>query len=373
MKMKQMLLALLVCLLASCGGGSQKTSDEMTISMKTNVPVEELVKDATLIPLETTDDCLLGDLEKIYESDGRLYILDMNRTTVFVFDISGKFLYKIERRGQGPEEYLEVSDFDVMDGVIYVLSRVNKRILAYDENGECVKIIPLKAWYDNLAVEEERVILYANRGNELMYDVAVINHEGEVLGQYLPYQKQSSYRMGQCGSPISKMDDGEYLFTFYFSGKVASLKDEKCDYQYRFSFDVKDRIPEEEMEGMMYDVITDQLRYKDSFKNFKGIAKDKDGNLMMVLSAFLDGKGLRDALCKVDLKNGTYKLYLLGEKIEEKYPYLSGVLSMRGNKCYAYKSPFSMHRMHENLGTPIPEGLAEDDNPVIEIYTLNLD
>jgi hypothetical protein len=166
MKMKQMLLALLVCLLASCGGGSQKTSDEMTISMKTNVPVEELVKDATLIPLETTDDCLLGDLEKIYESDGRLYILDMNRTTVFVFDISGKFLYKIERRGQGPEEYLEVSDFDVMDGVIYVLSRVNKRILAYDENGECVKIIPLKAWYDNLAVEEERVILYANRGND---------------------------------------------------------------------------------------------------------------------------------------------------------------------------------------------------------------
>ena len=373
MKLKNTLFTLLVCIFASCGGGSQKTSDEMTISMKTNVPVEELVKDATLIPLETTDDCLLGDLEKIYESDGRLYILDMNRTTVFVFDISGKFLYKIERRGQGPEEYLEVSDFDVMDGVIYVLSRVNKRILAYDKNGKCVKIIPLKAWYDNLAVEKERVILYANRGNELMYDVAVINHEGEVLGQYLPYQKQSSYRMGQCGSPISKMDDGEYLFTFYFSGKVASLKDEKCDYQYRFSFDVKDRIPEEEMEGMMYDVIIDQLRYKDSFKNFKGISKDRDGNLMMVLSAFLDGKGLRDALCKADLQHGTYKLYLLGEKIEEKCPYLSGVLSMRGNKCYAYKGSFSMHRMHENLGTPIPEGLAEDDNPVIEIYTLNLD
>ena len=97
------------------------------------------------------------------------------------------------------------------------------------------------------------------------------------------------------------------------------------------------------------------------------------GILMMVLSAFLDGKGLRDALCKVDLKNGTYQLYLLGEKIEEKCPYLSGVISVCGNKCYAYKTPYSMHRMHESLGTPIPEGLAEDDNPVIEIYTLNLD
>ena len=106
MKLKNTLFTLLVCIFASCGGGSQKTSDEMTISMKTNVPVEELVKDATLVPLETTDDCLLGDLEKIYESDGRLYIQDMKGTTIFVFDISGKFLYKIERLGEGPEEYL---------------------------------------------------------------------------------------------------------------------------------------------------------------------------------------------------------------------------------------------------------------------------
>ena len=187
MKMKHTLLAMLVCLLASCGGGSQKTSDGMTIGMKTNAPVEELIKDATLIPLETTDDCLLGDLEKILESDGRLYIQDMKGTTIFVFDISGKFLYKIERRGEGPEEYLEVADFDVMDGVIYVLSRVNKRILAYDEKGKCVKMIPLKAWYYNLAVEEERIVLYAYHASNLMHDVMVINHEGDVLGQYLPY------------------------------------------------------------------------------------------------------------------------------------------------------------------------------------------
>lgn len=373
MNLKIALLVLLVCFFASCAESSKNMSDGMTIGMKTNAPVEELIKDATLIPLETTDDCLLGELQKIHESDGRLYIQDMKKTAVFVFDLSGKFLYKIERRGGGPEEYLEVSDFDVMDGVIYVLSRVNKRILAYDEKGKCVKTIPLNAWYDYLAVEKERVVLYANRGNELMHDVVVINHEGDVLGQYLPYQKQSSYRRGGCGSPISKMENGEYLFTFYFSGKVASLKDEKCDYQYRFNFDMKNRITEEEMETMTYGDISDQLRFKDSFIAMKGIAKDKDGNLMMVLSAFLDEKGIRDALCKVDIKNGTYKLNLLGEKIEEKHPYLSGVISMNGNKCYAYKMPFVLHRMHENLGGPIPEGLGEDDNPVIEIYTLNLD
>lgn len=67
MKMKHTLLAMFVCLFASCGGGSQKTSDGMIVGMKTNAPVEELIKDATLIPLETTDDCLLGDLLKIHE------------------------------------------------------------------------------------------------------------------------------------------------------------------------------------------------------------------------------------------------------------------------------------------------------------------
>lgn len=93
----------------------------------------------------------------------------------------------------------------------------------------------------------------------------------------------------------------------------------------------------------------------------------------MAASFFFDGKGLRDALCKVDLKTGTSRFHILGEKLEEKYPCLSGVVSMEGNKLYSYTMPFVMYRMHENIGTPLPEGLNEDDNPVVGIYTLKLD
>ena len=341
--------------------------------MKTNAAVEEFIKDVALVPLETTDECLLGDLEKIYESEGRLYIQDVNKTSVFVFDKSGKFLYKISHRGRGPGEYVEVTDFDVMDGVIYVLSNPNKRILAYDEKGSCVKTVSLKAWYHYMAVEKDRIVLYANRSNELMHDVVVINHQGEVLAQYLPYQMLSSYRRSGCGSPIHRVSDDEYLFSFYFSGRLASLKDGQCDYKYHFNFDMKNKISEEEMETMTYEDISDRLRFKDSFTAIEGISRENDGNLMMVLSGFLDGKGLRDALCKVDLKSNAYKLYLLGEEIVEKYPYLSQVVSMGGDKFYSYKAAFSLHLMHENLGISLPEGLGEDDNPVIEIYTLNLD
>ena len=371
--MKDVLFVLFACLLVSCSKQPAVSSAGMTIGVETNASIEEFIEEVTLVPLETNDECLLGELEKIHESDGCLYISDQRKAAVFVFDKSGKYLYKIERRGNGPEEYVEVSDFDVKDGVVYVLSNPSKRILAYDENGKCVKTIGLNAWYHYLVVEKNRVVLYANRANEQMYNVVIINHQGELLAQYLPYQKQDSYRRGGCGSPIKRMKDGEYLFTSYFSGKVASMKDGVCDYKYHFDFDVANKVSEEEMETMTYGDISDRLRWKESLVAIEGMTQDGEGSILMAASFFFDGKGLRDALCKVDLKTGTSRFHILGEKLEEKYPYLSGVVSMEGNKLYSYTMPFVMYRMHGNIGTPLPEGLNEDDNPVIGIYTLNLD
>lgn len=114
-KMKDVLFVLFVCLFMSCGKQPAVSSVGMTIGVETNASIEEFIEEVALVPLETNDECLLGELEKIYESDGRLYILDKRKAAVFVFDKSGKYLYKIERRGNGPEEYVEVSDFDVKE------------------------------------------------------------------------------------------------------------------------------------------------------------------------------------------------------------------------------------------------------------------
>ena len=49
-----------------------------------------------LIPLETSDDVLVGNIKKIIYCQNRYYILDLQQQTILVFDDSGKFLFILE-------------------------------------------------------------------------------------------------------------------------------------------------------------------------------------------------------------------------------------------------------------------------------------
>jgi hypothetical protein len=90
------------------------------------------------IPLETTDDCLIGDISKTLIRDGRIYVADFHNTfALFVFDMNGKFLFKISNRGQGPHEYISFNDFDIHNnGDIYMFDFFGKKFLVFNSSGE---------------------------------------------------------------------------------------------------------------------------------------------------------------------------------------------------------------------------------------------
>ena len=58
-----------------------------------------------LIPLETNDDVLIGYCEEINYYQDRYYLIDRAQHRVYVFDNAGKFVFQINKRGQGPGEY----------------------------------------------------------------------------------------------------------------------------------------------------------------------------------------------------------------------------------------------------------------------------
>ena len=66
-----------------------------------------------VVPLETTDECLLGYVSKVEVVDGNYYVLDGQRKAVFVFDGQGTFLRRIGIVGHGHGEYERASDLYV--------------------------------------------------------------------------------------------------------------------------------------------------------------------------------------------------------------------------------------------------------------------
>jgi hypothetical protein len=96
------------------------------------------VKNCSVVRLETNDNSLIGEINKIYVTDERIYVLDSDKAkALLVFDREGKYLMTIGSRGNGPGEYYTIDDFyiDEEKRQISIFDANYRRILFYDWNG----------------------------------------------------------------------------------------------------------------------------------------------------------------------------------------------------------------------------------------------
>lgn len=104
-----------------------------------DVKLSDLLTDYSIIELETNDSCLIGDNRgKYVKKEGIIYVKSFNE--IMEFDESGKFLRKLSRQGNGPEEYGGILDFEIVPGKdgkeIWIgsesgISRYDARTLAF--------------------------------------------------------------------------------------------------------------------------------------------------------------------------------------------------------------------------------------------------
>lgn len=93
-----------------------------------------------LIPLETSSDVLITGISKIIICQDRYYALDKPQCLIFVFDKTGKFLFKIGTKGQGAGEYSFIQDFTInpYSGSLEILEPYG-RIHIYDLSGKFIE------------------------------------------------------------------------------------------------------------------------------------------------------------------------------------------------------------------------------------------
>ena len=92
-------------------GDSTKNSTIETIPVFSNytaeLPFSAFVDTIELIPLETTEDNLIGEITRVIFNDGKYYIRSTNgmqNPKLFVFNENGKYIQKISKQGVGPGE-----------------------------------------------------------------------------------------------------------------------------------------------------------------------------------------------------------------------------------------------------------------------------
>ena len=115
----------------------------ISVDVNKNYPKKELILqdlfDVEYLPLETKDESItFGFIQDV--SEKWIVARDINQMTtgnIFLFDRKGKFIRKINRRGNGPEEYIHITgiNIDELHEEILVYSNALRKILVYDLYG----------------------------------------------------------------------------------------------------------------------------------------------------------------------------------------------------------------------------------------------
>ncbi|MDR3141599.1 MAG: 6-bladed beta-propeller, partial [Tannerellaceae bacterium] len=126
-RIKTILAVILLAVLAGCGENKQSDGDLIIVDVSKSYPEKELIlqdfMDVEYIALETNDEFLT---QGSVQDAGKEYLLVINRNNdgdIFIFDRkTGKGVRKINRQGQGAEEYAGINGItlDETNGEIFV-------------------------------------------------------------------------------------------------------------------------------------------------------------------------------------------------------------------------------------------------------------
>lgn len=133
-----------------------------------------------VIPLETTDNSMFGEVRKAIFENGRLFIQDMARSSLFVFSADGRHIGTLSKQGRGPGEYIKLKDFDVDGDFIYILSGDVKKIIQYNmENFDIVSETEIPETASKIRVSNNTVWLGDIFTYDWLYELAILEN-GEI-------------------------------------------------------------------------------------------------------------------------------------------------------------------------------------------------
>ena len=329
------------------------TLDNDTIKAST------FIKDAVVIKLETNDDCLIQAIFKIQYVNNKIFILDINCNSIFIFNKDGSFDKKLFKVGSGPGEYNRLIDFLVQDDFLYTMDFTTRSLLKYNMNLDYLGRINYRAFSSKFVVKGDILWTYNEpTGQQEDYQFTCIINNGDELNHCLP--RNSINHIYNWGAELNIFSLSKN--TIYTSPKYGSLvyhivnNNMNPIYQIKFN---TNNFPENEN-------INEYDRFS---QNFNYIMKE---NIYITDNFFIFDyfyKQYRN-FCFYNMKNKSLQYGVVNNDLIKNF-----IFSPRwGNDNFLIETVESHHvieefpflvKYYEQL-----KDIKSDDNPIIIIYSL---
>jgi hypothetical protein len=106
------------------------------------INISRIGKELSYLPLETSPQCLIQEIDKILFSKSFIFVND-TRNRLLQFDKNGKFIRQIGSQGRGPAEYLYVYDFCINEDTNEIYIFFVDKMLVFSFEGKYKKSFKL--------------------------------------------------------------------------------------------------------------------------------------------------------------------------------------------------------------------------------------
>lgn len=221
--------------------------------------VSSIAQDIKYIPIETHPDGLFSGsspLKIIFKND-RIFIFEKRKANaLLMFDMDGRFLQKIGKRGSGPGEYSMLSSFTADDNSIYLLDALKSVVLIYDYEGNYIKTLKTPNRPMDIAVLNNGDFLLTNHPliyrEEKGHRLFLTDNELNIKKELFPVNKTDSKL---AMSPYFA-DMGDKVSYQNYIQDTLVVFDKRTEEYETYSFDFPHKVPVE-------------MRYEPDFKDKK--------------------------------------------------------------------------------------------------------
>lgn len=368
------LCAIFFLILVSCGGKVEEgESSTVDVDQFTNYLIDieastvaftELIKEVEVVRLEETEESLLGNIRRL-KVEGDHLLFPGDNGDFFVYSYTGEFIRKINKKGDGPEEYRGIMDFWIEKDTLAIYSRPQIKVIRYGLEGNFIDSYSLPYQASHVIGFENRYLLDMNqiRLDSLQYNLIVVDPNSGKETFLSPFSGKSQFTMFNEASVFASYGNG-HIYTRILSDTVLFVNDDGVEPLMSFDFG----------EEWLWDhegLVSNSRQVFSSIDNEGKVwtIHPKIGNDFIYLSYQTSFSSLHQVL--INRRSGELMAFNLRKTIEENFLMMpiawygdQLLMSMQSTDVTDFLGSFDSNQIEFREGTTV-EGIESSENPVL--------
>lgn len=207
---------------------------------KESIDYLNLIDSIKVVKLETNENCLIGSISKIIYDQNYIYILDeISSKALLKYDQSGKFIQKISNVGNGPGEYVRLTDFFLLNDEVVLLDGYSSKIMFFSKTGQFLSEFSVKTVAEKFGIIDNSHFCMLNESKTSFfsdYNIMVIDSLGNTVKKLMKIPSYSKDKNLSLYKPTDYYLGNELLYTDIFNNNIFIIGKDAISIKYHFDF-----------------------------------------------------------------------------------------------------------------------------------------